>query len=91
MMQRTPLDSMTSNVTANRWQVHDIGLGIMDIVQTEGARLPLCVTQAGQTEVDGSTCEAAELARRVDRMLPVPQPATQNVDVTVVVEFDKWR
>ena len=72
---------------ADRAQLHDIGLRITQIRQSERAGLSLRIAEAGQAEIDRERIDADEPLGGLDRMLAGPAAGDQDLHALRLAEI----
>ena len=72
-------------------QLHDVGLRIAQIRQSERARLALRIAQAGQAEIDRERVDADEPLGGLDRVLAGPAAGDQDLHALRLAEVGQVR
>src|SRR6266536_6663098 len=86
MMQHADRDDRVERST-DRAEIHEIGLRVFDVREAKLARLPFCVAEARQTQIDSEDARVWKLLGRADRFAAGAASGNQEIDRA---SFGEW-
>src|SRR5215831_11084995 len=72
--------------SADRFELENIGLGVLDLARRCGRRLPFRVAKAAEAEIDGQDARGLVFMRHLDRMPAGAAPGHEDVDAVGITQ-----